>query len=129
MHNPALKRLSAVYGEPTFLPFPRRLIAGLFFCNLWLVPLRPVFAFAVSSVTTSKMSFQTTGDEFQSFRSSIRLSDEQASRLKSRLDQATNIDNSSNAALQIACQTAQVSLGNDQVNVSPLNQTVVEENW
>lgn len=107
------------------LLFPRPLIVGLLFCNLWLFPLRPVFAF--SSITTSKMSFQTTGDDFQSFCSSIGLSDEQASGLKPML--GTNSDNSSDAALQIACQTAQVSLGTEQVNISPLNQTVVEENW
>lgn len=75
------------------------------------------------------MAIHNTTTTFESFCGSVGLSDEQTLSFVGRLNQATNNTSSSGAMLQDACQVAQIALGIEKVNLSPLNQTVVEENW
>ncbi|OTA55078.1 Glucooligosaccharide oxidase [Hypoxylon sp. EC38] len=64
-----------------------------------------------------------------SFLGSVGLSSPQSHILKSRYDAALDDGNTPNASLGIACQAAQELLGTAQVNISPLNGTLADENW
>ncbi|RYP10040.1 hypothetical protein DL765_008239 [Monosporascus sp. GIB2] len=68
-------------------------------------------------------------EEFSSFSSSIGLSESQSRDLKSRFYTALGYGSSPREILDIACQAAQESLGAEQVDNPPVNQTLVNENW
>ncbi|CAG8981861.1 hypothetical protein HYALB_00009536 [Hymenoscyphus albidus] len=67
----------------------------------------------------------TTKGDFQTLASSLNIRNSQIKSLAAQYAQASN----SADVVQVACQTAQISLGESQVNASPINQTLVEENW
>ncbi|RYP70115.1 hypothetical protein DL769_005092 [Monosporascus sp. CRB-8-3] len=68
-------------------------------------------------------------EEFSSFSSSIGLSKSQSRDLKSRFYEALCHGSPPREILDIACQAAQESLGTEQVDSPPINQTLVNENW
>lgn len=74
-------------------------------------------------------SLYNMSSDFSSFGESIGLSSSECSSLKAQYDEVISNPNASDIILDIACLTARVSLGSDQVDASPLNQTLVNENW
>lgn len=66
------------------------------------------------------------GTDFFSFAHRIGLSSSQSQSLKSKYDCAVS---NGSAILDVACQAARDSLGTSQVDGSPVNKTLAEENW
>ncbi|KAI4865259.1 FAD-binding domain-containing protein [Hypoxylon rubiginosum] len=66
---------------------------------------------------------------FLPFLDSIGLSSSHSETLGTLLHDARNNGSDPAAILSVACQVARQSLGTDQVNSAPLNQTLVDENW
>ncbi|KAK6062797.1 Bifunctional solanapyrone synthase 4 [Seiridium cupressi] len=79
------------------------------------------------SLHPTRFPRQTEGAvaDFEEFARSYNLSEEQIKTLGAKYEQA----NTSAEQVEVACQTAQSSLGEAQVDTSPLNQTAVQENW
>ncbi|ETS75027.1 hypothetical protein PFICI_13511 [Pestalotiopsis fici W106-1] len=68
-------------------------------------------------------------DSLASFAKRIGLSDSHAKALQSQHGSSWSNDTQPDENLKIACQVAQLILGLDQVETSPVNQTIVKENW
>ncbi|KAI1119977.1 FAD-binding domain-containing protein [Nemania abortiva] len=67
--------------------------------------------------------------QFDSFCTSIGLSNSNAQALKSKYDQASEGGLTATKSLDLACLAAQLSLGEDNVDVSPVNKTLAGGNW
>ncbi|OTA83396.1 hypothetical protein M434DRAFT_400692 [Hypoxylon sp. CO27-5] len=70
-----------------------------------------------------------TNTDILSFLGSVGLSSSQSHTIKSQFDAALSNASNSSDILSVACQASQESLGAEQVDTSPLNQTLVDENW
>ncbi|KAH6701360.1 hypothetical protein BKA61DRAFT_561607 [Leptodontidium sp. MPI-SDFR-AT-0119] len=84
-----------------------------------------ILALSTSTRANDGQILARTNAAFAVFGKSIGLSELAVRTLG---DKSANISNSVEA-LTVACQTAQESLGAAQVDTTPLNQTVVDENW
>lgn len=79
-----------------------------------------------TSQTSAYLEFRDNmSEKFEAFYNSIGLSEAQAGTLKEKYGIETTDANS----VEAACTAAQLSLGASIVDTSPLNQTVVGENW
>ncbi|KAI0096162.1 FAD-binding domain-containing protein [Nemania sp. FL0031] len=67
--------------------------------------------------------------KFDSFCNSIGLSGPSAQTLKARFDEANKHGLTVAVSRDLACLAAQLSLGQDNVDVSPINQTLASKNW
>ena len=84
-----------------------------------------ILALSTSTRANDGQILARTDAGFVVFGKSIGLSELAVRTLG---DKSANISNSVEA-LTVACQTAQESLGAVQVDTTPLNQTIVDENW
>lgn len=76
------------------------------------------------------------GDQIKAFISSFNLQSSQAQQLTSRLLGDSNLeafltgtDKSVSSSVLLACQTAQVLLGDGSVDTEPVNKSMNEGNW
>ncbi|KAI1139188.1 Glucooligosaccharide oxidase [Hypoxylon sp. FL0543] len=84
---------------------------------------------AAAKVSAAASQPTNMSADILSFLGSIGLSSSQSQTLKGRYDAALGNGSSPGEILGVACQAAQESLGTAQVNISPLNQTLADENW
>ena len=63
--------------------------------------------------------------ELSNFAQTLGLSETQIQSLEVKYSQATT----RSTIVEVACLAAQLCLGTDQVDTTPVNQTIVEENW
>ncbi|OTB15927.1 hypothetical protein K445DRAFT_317556 [Daldinia sp. EC12] len=101
----------------------RRIISAL--SLLSIIGSNIVLADSTSTTSICLGSRDKMSKEFETFYTSIGLSKEQAETLKEKY----GVETPKAKSLEAACTAAQLSLGNSQVDTSPLNQTVVGENW
>ncbi|KAI1466784.1 FAD-binding domain-containing protein [Daldinia caldariorum] len=66
---------------------------------------------------------------FDAFCSSLALSAPQVQCLKDEIAESAIGSHSDGSGLEQACRAAEIALGHDRVDTSPLNNTVVHENW
>jgi hypothetical protein len=91
----------------------------------------PLFAWYISIAHATSIGLNglqtrtTTAADFESFGKQIGLPEFTIKTLGERFAQVSNPVE----ALAFACQTARQSLGEAQVQATPVDQTVVEVNW
>lgn len=81
-----------------------------------------VVAVSFNADTPNASAGNHTQEDFESFCQSLGLSTSDVDTLWAKVTRGT-------ADVEVACLTAQASLGDGQVDTTPLNQTVVSENW
>lgn len=81
--------------------------------------------FIVLAASTSLHTRAATDADFAAFGRSIGLSESSVETLGIQYAQISN----SVDALTVACQTARASLGEAQVEASPGDDDIVDENW
>ncbi|TVY14647.1 FAD-dependent monooxygenase yanF [Lachnellula arida] len=85
-----------------------------------------LFAFPEATLAEPTFGARHNVTDFQAFICSLGLPPN--SKVQSLTENYARVNTSTNV-LEVACHTAQISLGAGQVEISPLNQTVVNENW
>lgn len=79
-----------------------------------------------TSVSPNNIQTRTTNStNFVSFGKTVGLSESAIQNLGDKFAQISN----PTTALAIACETAQILFGVAQVEATPVDQTVVDENW
>lgn len=83
----------------------------------------PSLALLSSNVNSGSTAFGKMTPSTEPMSQNHELSSSQVEELRVKRD------GNSSTNLELACLAAQTALGVDQVDTSPLNQTVVDENW
>jgi hypothetical protein len=97
----------------------------------WFVLGTAADQFLQPSSHISTLKFQSAMDSASvvAFSASIGLSSSDATAILSQLEDSFGSEMTSHSLLDAFCLAAQLSLGSSKVDVAPLNQTVVEDNW
>ncbi|KAI0145348.1 FAD-binding domain-containing protein [Xylariaceae sp. FL1272] len=83
----------------------------------------------VSEFSTTTQDQSTMENRVKSFHDSLGLSEAQAQLLRRSFEESNGKALTSEQALQMACLAGQMALGEDNVDLSPLKQTLAGENW